>query len=376
MLSNSYQLIYATQPPSDIFNGSLPSTIDMGVNSFSAYAHPNWTIVLFDVDKGGEGGDTGSFLKTGSVSGGAFNATIDTYHIVCIFLLRTSGGNADVYYSGHIFDATDQEQLDNIAGGQYQFHDLLPGILVGVEDVGYPSIHVANMLDDSLEPVYAYPPVYVFGGSTYEYVVDDFFEQSRTESICVVVQTINTNGSGQIIVQRGDNNPNISLAIINPTDGFNLTISSTITDAVALDFAMESGDQNITVDNYQQYSDGSFSVTAVNGHIAFTDYVYTQPVPEIGKNGLVEYINMYSELEHGTTPTHLSHIGCIQDIQRNLRRIYQLLNSMIVVQNETNYLSLGDMSGLFREKLTRTIRQNLIENNDKTDDAAAADETQ
>ena len=78
LLGNQYQLIYATQPPSEVFNGSLPSTVDQGVNSFdAATVHPNWRIVLFDVNKGGAGVDTGSFLTTGSVSGSKFNATID-----------------------------------------------------------------------------------------------------------------------------------------------------------------------------------------------------------------------------------------------------------------------------------------------------------
>ena len=379
LLGNQYQLIYATQPPSEVFNGSLPSTVDQGVNSFdAATVHPNWRIVLFDVNKGGAGVDTGSFLTTGSVSGSKFNATIEAEHIVCIFLLRTSGGNADVYYSGHIFGATtDDDSTDTIIESKTHFHDLLPGILVGIDDVGYPSVRATNMLNDSVSTVYAYPPVYVFGSSAYEYVVDDFFQPTRTNSIGVVVQTIKANGSEQIIITRGgqSNDRVVSLMIINPNDGFNLTISSTITDAVALNFAMESGTQNITVNNYQQYSEAenAFSITAVTGHITFIDYVYSQPSPNIGKNGLVEYINMYSELDHGTTPTHLSHIAHIQDIQRNLRRIYQLLNSMIVVQNERNYLSLGDMSALFREKLTRTIRQNLVATNNETDDAATAE---
>lgn len=373
MLNNSYQLIYATKPPSDVFNGSLPSTVNQGVNSFYSGVHPNWHIVLFNVNKGGEGGDTGSFLTDGAVSDSIFKANIDITHIVCIFLLRTSGSNADVYYAGHIFGATDQDQSDTIAGGQYQFHDLLPGILVGVDDVGYPSNNISNMLNDSTSPVYAYPPVYVFGGSTYEYVVDDFFAPSRTGSICAVVRTIEANEEQQIIVSRSKSERVVSLAIINPSDSFKLTISSNVVDDVALDFAMESGKQNIAVDNYQQYTDGSFSIIAKDetGHVVFTDYVYTQPTPKIGDNGLVEYINMYSELDHGTTPTHLSHLAHIQDIQRNLRRIYQLLNSMIVTQNERNYLSLGDMSEQFREKLARTIRQNLIATNNEADAAAA-----
>lgn len=272
------------------------------------------------------------------------------------------------YYCGHFYDSSSQTDLT-----PWQLIGYPLGPFSGVLDVARPLPSNQDVTTNysclvvSADGSIAYPPMISIDESRFVYPSGTIDETAKNIIVRMIpadkisydegteVTTITSSDDGATMYR------NMYVATTSPT--FDLVTSATpsVTDAVLQIENMNTA-SDLYVYNYQQLSSETTSTltSTNNGVIDFTDNVATNNPPTIDppNSESVVYVNIAVEEPHNTAATDpLNNIPNLLSIQRNLQKIYALLNSIVIEGNDgANHIAAGDMSEFARAKITLMLR--------------------
>lgn len=294
------------------------------------------------------------------------SAALETKDRIYVFIVY-NGTTVVTHYCGHFFDSSSQTDST-----PWRLVDYPLGPFSGVLDVARPlSVNQTtnySCMVISRDGSIAYPPMMSINESRFVYPSGTIGGKVMKNIIVRMIPNANMSkddGTEVTTITSSDEGSRMyrNMYIATTAPNFDLVINATpsVTDAV-LQIENMNATSDLYVYNYQQLSSETAStITSTNnGVIDFTDNVATNKAPTIvpENSESVVYVNITEESPHNTAATDpLNNIPNLLSIQRNLQKIYTLLNSIVIEGNDgANHIATGDMSEMARAKITMLLR--------------------
>lgn len=273
------------------------------------------------------------------------------------------------YYCGHFYDSSIQDDRT-----PWRLIGYPLGSFSGVLDVARPlptstdAVSNYSCMVVSTDGSTAYPPMISIDESRFVYPSGTVGGKTTRNIIVRMIPADKLSydeGTKVTTITSSDDGSTMyrNMYVATTKSTFDLVIDATpsVADAVLqIENMNTSGD--LYVYNYQQLSSEKASTieSINNGVIDFTDNVATNNPPTIEppNSESVVYVNIAIEEQHNTAATDpLNNVSSLLSIQRNLQKIYTLLNSIVIEGNDgANHIAAGDMSEMARAKITLMLR--------------------